>query len=98
MFIVAAPLLTLMTLDVPWGRECAPLTRRDWKARTTKNGGDGVECKDVCPGLYCLRFERICGRELLRDEVWVTKGTRNSGTTAKTLAYIRMRENRGRTC
>ncbi len=60
--------------------------------------GDGVECKDVCPGLYCLRFERICGRELLRDEVWVTKGTRNSGTTAKTLAYIRMRENRGRTC
>ncbi len=37
MFICAPTLLTLMTLDVPWGRERAPLIRRDWKARTTKN-------------------------------------------------------------
>ncbi len=28
----------LMMLEVPWGRECAPSMRRDWNARTTKNG------------------------------------------------------------
>ncbi len=37
-FSFAAVLLMLMTLEVPWGRERAPLMRRDWKARTTKNG------------------------------------------------------------
>ncbi len=42
---VAATLLMLMTLEVPWGRECAPLMRRDWNARTTKNGAMVLRAK-----------------------------------------------------
>ncbi len=35
----------LMTLEVPWGREDAPLTRRDWKARMTKKGAMVLSAK-----------------------------------------------------
>ncbi len=44
-FIFAATLLMLMTLDVPWGREEAPLTKRDCKACTTKNGAMVLSAK-----------------------------------------------------
>ncbi len=44
-FIFAATLLMLMTLEVPWGREDAPLTRRDWKARMTKKGAMVLSAK-----------------------------------------------------
>ncbi len=40
------------------------------------------------PGLHTLGFERICCCELLLSEVWVTKGTGNSSTTTKSLAYV----------
>jgi hypothetical protein len=43
--------------------------------------GDAVEREDIGPVLYRLRFKWICRSELLRDKVWVAKGSGESGTT-----------------
>ena len=45
LFVLVAMLLTLMTLDMPPWRERAPLIRRGWKARTTKNGAMVLSAK-----------------------------------------------------
>ncbi len=44
---------------------------------------DGVEHEDIGPVLCRLRFKWICRSELLRDKVWVAKGSAETGTTKR---------------
>ncbi len=87
-FIAADTLLTLMTLDVPCWRECAPLIRRDWKARTTKNGAIVLSAK------ISAQFCTVSGSKgsfaafLFAMKSGVTKGTAKPGTTG-TSAWTR---------
>ena len=43
--------------------------------------GDAVEREDIGPVLCHLGFKWICRCKLLRDKIWVAKGSGESGTT-----------------
>ncbi len=58
MFIFVATLLTLMPLDVPWGRERS-FDKKELEGADNEEWGDGVEREDIDPVLYRLGFKWI---------------------------------------